>query len=245
MIRQAWEGGILQSMTKNSPTKSSGAHISIVGHITSEELKRNLDATEVANGFANRFIFVCVQRSKLLPFGGKVPDTEMDPIVHDLNEAINFARPHREIGMNPTAKEIWREVYEGLTDEGPGLSGAILGRGAPQVRRIALIYAVLDKSPEVSEEHLLAALAVWDHSRSSVHHIFGATIGDPIADRILERLRESSDGLTKTEISSLFSGNASAKRINAGLELLEKRHLAWNAIESRSTGRRTEKWYAR
>jgi len=245
VIRQAWDGGILQSMTKNSPAKASGAHISIIGHITAEELKRNLDATEVANGFANRFIFVCVQRSKFLPFGGKVPDSELDPIIHRLDEAITFGRQHREIGMNPTAKEIWQDVYPSLTDVGPGLSGAILGRGAPQVRRLALIYAVLDKSLEVCGDHLLAALAVWDHSRASVHHIFATVIGDPVADRILERLRESSDGLTKTEISSLFSKNEPAKRINAGLELLAKHHLAWNAIESRSTGRPIEKWYAR
>jgi hypothetical protein len=244
VIRQAWDGGILQSMTKNSPAKASGAHISIIGHITAEELKRNLDATEVANGFANRFIFVCVQRSKFLPFGGKVPDSEMDPIIRSLDEAIPFGRQHREIGMNHTAKEIWRDAYAGLSDIDPGLSGAILGRGAPQVRRLALIYAVLDKNLEVCEEHLLAALAVWDHSHSSVRHIFGAAIGDPVADRILERLRESSDGLTKTEISSLFSGNESAKRINAALELLEKRHLARNASESRSAGRPTQKWYA-
>lgn len=245
VIRQAWDGGPLQIMTRISPIKASEAHISIVGHITAQELKRNLETTEVANGFANRYIFTCVQRSKLLPFGGKVPDTELDPIVQGVSEAINFGQQHREITMNPVAKEIWREVYESLTDEGPGLSGAILGRGAPQVRRIALIYAVLDKSPEVCGDHLLAALAVWDHSRSSVHHIFGVTIGDPIADRILERLRESSNGLTKTEISTLFSGNVPATRINAVLELLEKRHLAWNATESRSAGRPTQKWYAR
>jgi hypothetical protein len=37
VIRQAWDGKTLASMTKNSPGKSTGAHVSIVGHITRAE----------------------------------------------------------------------------------------------------------------------------------------------------------------------------------------------------------------
>jgi hypothetical protein len=35
-IRQAWDSGELRILTKNSPAKATGAHISIVGHITRE-----------------------------------------------------------------------------------------------------------------------------------------------------------------------------------------------------------------
>src|SRR5262249_27827092 len=70
--RNAWEGGDLRSMTKNSPARATGAHVSLIGHITSDELHRYLSETETANGFANRFLFVCVDRSKMLPEGGKI-----------------------------------------------------------------------------------------------------------------------------------------------------------------------------
>jgi Bifunctional DNA primase/polymerase, N-terminal len=72
-VRQAWDSGRLQSMTKNSPVIATGAHVSIIGHITVEELCRYLTATEVANGFGNRFTYFAVQRSKLLAEGGQ-PD---------------------------------------------------------------------------------------------------------------------------------------------------------------------------
>ena len=62
-IRQAWDSGDLRILNKNSPARSTGAHISIVGHITADELKRCLDSTEAANGFANRFLWCCVQHS--------------------------------------------------------------------------------------------------------------------------------------------------------------------------------------
>ena len=35
-----------------------------------EELRQKLDHTSMANGYANRFIYGCVHRSKMLPFGG-------------------------------------------------------------------------------------------------------------------------------------------------------------------------------
>src|SRR5262249_16765284 len=67
IIRDAWDRDRLQSMTKNSPLKATGAHVAIVGHITIDELRRELTDTDAANGFANRFITFWVKRSKLLP----------------------------------------------------------------------------------------------------------------------------------------------------------------------------------
>ena len=70
IIRQAYDGDDLQSLNKNSPGRATGAHISMIGHVTDGGLIRNLYSTEAANGFANRFLWICVTRSKLLPRGG-------------------------------------------------------------------------------------------------------------------------------------------------------------------------------
>ncbi len=56
LIRLGWDTGDLQSMTKNTPAQATGAHISIVGHITRDEAREYLNRTEMANGFANRFL---------------------------------------------------------------------------------------------------------------------------------------------------------------------------------------------
>ena len=71
VIRSAWDDGNLRTMTKNSPARATDAHISIIGHITREEYRRELTETESANGFANRYCIVAVERSKCLPEGGK------------------------------------------------------------------------------------------------------------------------------------------------------------------------------
>ena len=84
VIRNAWDGLLLQTMTKNSPLKATGAHISIIGHITKDELRARLTRTDMANGFANRFLFCLVRRSKLLPYGGHFDDS----VIAKLDERI-------------------------------------------------------------------------------------------------------------------------------------------------------------
>jgi hypothetical protein len=71
IIRDAWDGrDHIESLTKNSPARVTNPMISIVSHITVEELRESLDRTAMANGYANRFLFACVRRGQLLPHGG-------------------------------------------------------------------------------------------------------------------------------------------------------------------------------
>jgi hypothetical protein len=43
ILRQAWDGtGAIRALTKNSPARATGAHVSMIGHITAEELRRYL-----------------------------------------------------------------------------------------------------------------------------------------------------------------------------------------------------------
>ena len=64
VVRNAWDGKRLQTLVRNSPLRASGAHVAIVAHITKDELLRYLNATELANGFFNRFLLVAVRRSQ-------------------------------------------------------------------------------------------------------------------------------------------------------------------------------------
>jgi Protein of unknown function (DUF3987) len=69
-LRQAWDGGKLDTLVKNCRATATEVHVSVIGHITPEELRRKLTATEQANGFANRFLWIYARRSKELAWGG-------------------------------------------------------------------------------------------------------------------------------------------------------------------------------
>src|SRR5690606_14877967 len=77
VLRDAWDRGDLSNMTRHSPLRVKGAHITVVGHITVEELHRQLTETEAANGYANRHLFFWVSRSKRLPNGGRLDDSDV------------------------------------------------------------------------------------------------------------------------------------------------------------------------
>src|SRR6185437_2871690 len=88
IVRQGWDSGDLRVLTRHDPMRATGAHISVIGHITSGELQRYLTETEAANGFANRFIWVCSRRAQLLPDGGGDPD--FTAITTRLHAAIGY-----------------------------------------------------------------------------------------------------------------------------------------------------------
>jgi Protein of unknown function (DUF3987) len=195
VMRQAWDDGALQTLTKNSPMKAMDAHVSIIGHITKTELLRHLTETEAANGFANRFIWLMVRRSKKLPFGGEWHEVDIAPLVRRLSSALRFGSAPELVTWGDNAREIWREVYGPLSEGKPGLFGAVVGRAEAQVMRLAALYAVMGESHEIERVHLLAALALWDYSEKSARYIFGDATGDPVADQIYNALRGPGLGL--------------------------------------------------
>ena len=243
-IRNAWDGHKLQSLTKNSPLSATDAHISIIGHITVEELRASLGRTDLANGFANRFLFGLVRRSKKLPFGGNVTDSELLYLGERLKEAIDRAKPVGLVRMTDAARNRWARVYEDLSEGKPGLLGAVIARAEAQAVRLALIYALLDGADWIDVPHLEAALALWEYCENSAVHIFGRAVGDPVADEILRALKNASaTGMTRTAIRDLFGRNKSADRIGAALQLLLTMGRA--RFETTATGGRpVEVWFA-
>ncbi len=219
IIRQAWDSDRLRIMTKN-PIKASEAHISIVGHITKDELLRNLDETETANGFANRFLWLFVRRSKYLPEGGNLLDSDLNFLVEKLNKAVMHARERQEIKRDEQARLKWIEIYPKLSDGHTGLFGSVTSRAEAQVMRLACLYALLESSEVIMLEHLEAGLALWQYCEDSARYIFGNQTGNKIADTIYAALLGTNDGLTKTQIRDLFQRNASANQVNAALKLL-------------------------
>lgn len=243
LIRQAWDTGDLRVLTKNSPAVSTGAHISIVGHVTRDELLRYLNSTEAANGFANRFLWVCCKRSKQLPEGGNIREVDFGPLVRRLSHFVETARTAGRLERDDQAREIWRKVYGDLSEGKPGLFGSVTGRAEAQVLRLSLIYALLDGASIIRSEHLLAALAVWEYAEASARYIFGDAVGNSVADQILKALRKEIDGLARTEIRDLFGRHCKGSEIDAALRVLSETGLAYNEHEQTS-GRPVERWHA-
>jgi Bifunctional DNA primase/polymerase, N-terminal/Protein of unknown function (DUF3987) len=236
MLREAWDTGDLRQLTKNASTKATGAHVSIIGHITKEELLRSLTDVESLNGFANRFCWVCVKRRQLLPEGGT--PISLAAYSERLSVAAEKAKATGQLRRDGEAAEIWHDFYKQADNGPPGLLGAVTCRSEAQVLRLSMIYALLDGANVISAEHLRAAIALWQYAADSACHVFGSSTGDSLADKVLAVMREGP--CTKTTLYNRMNGHCSKSNLDRALDKL-KRHKLIKA-ERRATGGRPAEW---
>jgi Protein of unknown function (DUF3987) len=247
VMRCAWDGDDLATHTrKSNALRATDPHISVIGHTTIEDLRQHLQSTDAANGFGNRFLYMCVRRQKLLPLGPSESKLRagLAPVIERFNSVVS---EHDRTGERtvswadvPTIAR-WEEFYRREAEERDGLLGAVTGRGEAQVVRLALIYALLDGDNAIRLPHLDAAIAVWDYCLGSARYIFGGMLGDPTADAILEALRQQPAGMTTTAIRDLFGRHKSATERDRALAALARRGLIERASVG-TTGRPTTIW---
>jgi hypothetical protein len=243
ILRNAWDGGDLAALTRNSPLRATEPHISILGHITSTELLKHLIESEAANGFGNRFLWACVRRSKSLPFGGELSSVDMSPIIRGLRSALDQRAGRMSFARS--ARDTWVEMYDSLTEDRPGMFGMITARAEDQTLRLAILYALAAGSNEIRVEHLASAFAVWGYCEDSALFLFGDQLGDADADKLLGALRSSPKGMTRTDISGMFGRNKKPEDLERILALLESAGEAYSGrAVGKSGGRPTETWFA-
>ncbi len=228
VLREAWDSDRLRVMTRKEPLVATGCHVSIAAHITTDEIRRRTTESDANNGLLNRWLFVAVKRSKLLPDGGDIEAGTHAALVDHLRAAIQQARRIGAVTRSPAAAQRWATIYGDLAEDDPGgLVGAVTARAEAQVLRLSVVYALLDSSRTIEPVHLDAALAVWNYSAASAAWIFGDSLGDDVADRLLSALRSAGpDGLTATEQRDVFGRHVSSARVTDARRLLEERKLA-------------------
>jgi hypothetical protein len=232
-VRQAWDTGDLSVITRKDPLRVTRAHVSVIGHVTLEELRRRLTDTEAANGFANRFLFGLVRRARLLPSGGNLEESEVSDFGRRVRAALERFRRLTRLRRSHEAEVLWKELYEQMAmDLTGGLAGAITARAEAQVLRLSVVYAGLDGSSEIDESHLEAAWAVWQFCERSAAYIFESATGDEVADRLLRALREAAPaGLDGTQQRDLFGRHVSGDRLANARQHLEDLGLAETVTE--------------
>ena len=245
VLRNAWDGKTLKTMVKHSPLRATNPHVCILGHITTGELVKHLTETEMANGLANRFVWMLVKRSKRLPFGGEWHTVNLRPISRAIVGALEFATGEHRMGWADDARPLWVEAYDALTEDRPGMFGAVTARAEAQTLRLAMLYALADCSYEIRRTHVESALAVWEYAEESARYIFGDAIGDADADKVLEELKAREEGMTRTEIRDLFGRNRSGEELDRIMEVLaEAGRIRVTRHRENGSKKPVERWHA-
>jgi predicted DNA-binding ribbon-helix-helix protein len=242
ILRNAWDGRDLRIMTRKDPLRSTAPHISILAHITREELLKEMSEVDTVNGFANRFLFVASQRQKLLPEGGDIGSVDFRREICELTQAIQRGQTAGEITRSSETANLWRSTYEKLAKERPGLIGCITSRSEAQVTRLSALYALLDGSSVIEPMHHEAALEVWRYCEESAHWIFGMKTGQKLSDKILDALQIiAPEAMSRTEIFTKIMGrNGTAQDLDSALRVLLEYELIQCWEEKAADGKTTE-----
>lgn len=220
VLRDSWDGrAVLGTLTKASPTRATGAHISVIGHTTPEDLHAHLADVDAANGLMNRFLFVLTTRERLLPVPARVPAHVLDTLAAHVRRALEAARGVTDLRLTRAAEGLYRGIYPDLSADVPGLVGAVLGRAEPHVIRLSALYALLREAQEIHETDLVAALAAWDVCNASARVIFAGRTGDALADRVREALLPG-ESIAMDELHERLGRHAPASRLRDAIALL-------------------------
>ncbi|EGD51732.1 hypothetical protein TheetDRAFT_1410 [Thermoanaerobacter ethanolicus JW 200] len=228
IIREAFDNHTIENNVKydDSSLRSSNHHLSIVAHITAPELKKFMKEVDTKNGFYNRFLWICVRRSKLLPISPPIDDGIYNKLLldlHDIIEWLNNINIH-VITFDESVKSYWIEIYKELSNEDTdGLVADLTARAETYLLRLSLIYAVLDKSMTIKKAHIDAALAVWDRNVQSIKFLFGESKPDTIEIKILNALQNNP--MTQAELyNNIFHHHIKSEILNEALQKLSAKN---------------------
>ena len=214
LIKQAWDGGDLHTLTKDNPLTASNPHICIVGHITQDELSTLLTHGNIYGGLGNRFLWCCIRRNGKKPHPKRMPDDTVAELAGRFRRAFEHARGINVVGWaDQCVMRQWAAAYHDLSEGGHGVFGAMTGRAEAQVLRLAMVYALLDEKPQIESIHLEAALALWDYCEKSARYLFGQD--DPIAEaaaKVMKHFDSIPDAqMSRTELGTLLGRDTKLK----------------------------------
>ena len=232
VVRQAWDGDRLSVRTRKKRAVADEAHIAVLGHITLEELRNNVKSMDVANGFLNRFLFVMVRRSQLLPSGGALDDGELQRLAHLINQKLSKAQDIGVMTRSEMAERLWEKLYYEMADDLPGDKlGAVIARSEAQVLRLSVAYALTDGSPIIKVHHLKAAWAMWTYCRASAAYVFGrGTVAEMILDGLVAK---GKTGVSKSDLHDLFDRHRPVHEIDRALQQLKREGLIGACLQEK------------
>jgi hypothetical protein len=241
-LREMWDGNASSVPNRKDNALSTSEYtVSVLGDITPSVLHKLLSTgTEGFDGFANRFLWVYIQRTRYLPNGGNT--SVLDPFIPRLKEVIDWSKQAGELRRDAEANALWVDKYPELTHSGDSVPHT--DRARPQVARLSMLFAIADRSRVINLNHLRSALAVWDYCRCSAQLLFAnQQLHDPLWLQVRNLITQSS-GISRKQIHEAFNNKLKAEELDKALSYLVRNQLAYcEEVKPIGGGRPAECWY--
>jgi hypothetical protein len=234
-LRDCWDGVSIKPATKANRISATDPHVSLSAAVTPGELLSLIEQRELSNGFANRFLTIFAERTRLLPFPAATPQETVDALAGRLAEVLDFVGAGRwaerdcmQMELSPQAANDYSALYLGELnrhDFGPLVTG-LLERRPPMLKRIAMIFALTDKTTVIERKHIAAAFAWIRFWTDSVRFIFSSGAAEAAqhdvsvaATKIIRFLSQGRQSRTQIN-NDCFHGKLSRDKLDAALDEL-------------------------
>lgn len=227
VARALWDHGSTGKITAAEQHVVTGALLTQVAHITPAEMERDFDTVDLMTGYGNRFLFCWSRRVRHIPSAQPVSAEDLSWFAEPLRDALEFAHSEapEDYPVSEQADKLWIKLSDYWEKEQRRYPFAMVrpmfGRARPQVKRLAVIYAVADQQPAILVQHLRAAAAVFDYSIQTVEYCLGDTTGNSNADRMWRLVSKHPEGLTDDEIAKAFGTHMKSTERHRALEDLQ------------------------
>jgi hypothetical protein len=233
ILRKAFDYGPLRHSTiGNKAAVASNHHVAVVGSITPEDLRAYLDELSIANGLGNRFLYIWSQMAALLPHGAEIDPVQLGAIADEIRAALETlaerSRPRGSLflALNPGAKSLWSDFYRlRRTGVGTGHLKALTSRQVAHAARLAVVYAVLDRSRIITRDHVAAAIAWCDYSIETIRMAFPEPVAGRAAQLLAAIRAGAPDGLNGRQQHEVFHRHLEADELDELRAELETQHL--------------------
>jgi len=240
ILREAWDGHGLSVLNRKALTAEE-SHMGVIGCVTPDEFRLRKTESDQTGGLYNRFLSIFVERTRILPLPHKIDEHTRGRLITKLADAINKARRVGKLTLDQEAEKMWVDtLYLEFTFEDEDAAWIdLVQRAAPYALRIAGLYAALEGRSVITRTDLGASAAVVRYIIESAHYLVDWQLRNPRLDKIMRAIDKSSDGLSRTAISHLFSGNLDKSTLDTLLgELL--RSDEYEREETKTGGRPVE-----
>jgi hypothetical protein len=224
--KQDSQGNILPALTElydcpdrvNPPVRGKPADcrepfVSIMAGTTLAWLCKALTEADILGGFANRWLFFCGTPKSPKPNPPRVNKDKRDSLVENINlvrawadRLPNGGETHLSGEAGALFEGYYIDYYHRCQNE--GLIPTLIVRVQDYIIKLALLYAAIERSPEITADHMTAALAVGNYLEASIREVFrnfGASSEKEHETKLLAYLKSQGKPLQKRTVYQMLN----------------------------------------
>jgi hypothetical protein len=183
---------VLENRTRHLPVRAVEPYLCVFGSTTPAWLRQDFTMSDILGGFVNRFVFITGRRKPAIP---EQPPEDFAAL-RRAHETLLAARDRHPGGhafrLAKAAREVWDTWYRAEYDRDytDPVLGTLSTRLHTNATKLAVIYATLEGTGEITEEQITAAIAFGNYQREVQARLFGG-FGEGERGRLERRVTDT------------------------------------------------------